>query len=197
MKQLVKPVFLATTLLIASTAMAADTGWNIGASLGGSTLDLSSSSCSGYTCDKTDLGFKLTGGFTVIPNFAVEMSYVDLGESAFDTSTTTASMTETGIAAYGIGIYPVDAFSLFAKAGVSSLKTKLSGPMPIFSSVSSSTTQTSTDTNFAWGIGAGYEFTQNISANLEWERYKGEFSDLGLSESHYVDLISIGARYSF
>jgi OOP family OmpA-OmpF porin len=197
MKQLLRSVFLASTVFLTASAMAEGTGWNIGASVGASTLDLDSSSCGSYSCDKTDLGFKLTGGFTFTPNLAIELSYIDLGESTFDTTSTTGSMSETGIAASGLVIYPINEFSLFAKAGVSSLKTKLTGSMPIFSSVSSSGTKSSNDTNFAWGVGAGYAIASNISTVLEWERYKGEFSDLGISESHYVDLISIGAQYKF
>ena len=197
MKQLVKPVFLATTLLIASTAMATDTGWNIGASIGASELRDESGDCDGtLSCDTSDVGYKVSAGYTFTPNFAVEMAYVDLGEAkaefdpeALDSGALTLS--DTGFAAYGIGIYPIDNFSLFAKLGFSNLKTK--------ASVEGSGSLSSTDTNFAWGLGAGYNFTSNISAAIEWERFKAEFSpidslDLGTRD---VDLFSVSAKYHF
>ena len=192
MKQLVKPVFLATTLLIASTAMAADTGWNIGASVGGSRLNISNSDCAGITCDKNDTGFKLYGGYAFAPNVGIEVAYVDLGEATFSDGTLDGSMSDSGVAAYGIGTYPINDFSLFAKAGVTSLKTTIKGSIPGLTASDSST-----NTNFAWGIGAGYNFNENVTAILEWERYKGEFSDLGFHESEDVDLFSIEARYNF
>ena len=200
MKQLVKPLFLATTLLIASTTMAADTGWNIGASIGASELRDESGDCDDtLSCDTSDVGYKVSAGYSFMPNFAIELAYVDLGEAKFDEGEgNSLSLSETGFAAYGIGIYPVDNFSLFAKAGFSNLKTKadinINTIDPAFTFNGSAS---SSNTNFAWGIGAGYNFTSNISAGLEWERFKGEFSQLGASLTRDVDLFSVSAKYHF
>ena len=197
MKQLVKLVFLATTLLIASTAMAADTGWNIGASIGASELRDESGDCDGtLSCDTSDVGYKVSAGYTFTPNFAIEMAYVDLGEAKaeFDPAVLDSgplTLSDTGFVAYGVGIYPVDNFSLFAKIGFSNLKTK--------ASIEGSGSLSSTDTNFAWGLGAGYNFTSNISASLEWERFKAEFSPIDSLElgTRDVDLFSVSAKYHF
>ena len=172
--------------------MAHAEGWNAGASVGSSHLNLSNADCAGLTCDKNDFGFKVSGGYTFAPNFGVEVSYVDLGEATFSDGTVKGSMSDTGVAAYGIGTLPINDFALFAKAGITSIKTKIDGSTTTFSASDSST-----NTNFAWGVGAEYNVNQHISALLEWERYKFEFSDLGLNESRDVDLFSIGARYHF
>ena len=198
MKQFSKPVVVIAAALFASTAMAEGTGWNIGASVGASELRDESGDCDGTaSCDTSDVGYKISAGYSFMPNFAIEMAYVDLGKADFG-SGDTMSFSGTGFAAYGIGIYPVDDFSLFAKVGFSNLKTKASvvsatSDPPVSGSISS------TNTNFAWGIGAGYNFTRNISAALEWERFQAEFSPIDILDlgTRDVDLFSVSAKYHF
>jgi len=193
MKQIVKLTIWTISLLFVGTAMAASTGWNVGASVGSSSINLSDADCAGTTkCDKSDTGFKVSGGYTFMPNFGVELAYIDLGKATLSDGTITASLSETGLAAYGVGTYPIDNFSLFAKAGISSLKSKIDAAIGGFSASDSST-----NTNFAWGIGAGYTISKNVSAMLEWERYKGDFSDISSDLTYDVDLISIGMKYNF
>ncbi len=200
MKPFLKSILVFASVLLISSAMAEGTGWNVGASVGASELRDESGDCDGtLSCDTSDVGYKVSAGYSFMPNFAIEMAYVDLGEANFDYGLgDTASFSDTGFAAYGIGIYPVDDFSLYAKVGFSNLKTKVSvvsatSVPPVSGSISS------TNTNFAWGIGAGYNFTRNISAALEWERFQAEFSpidtlDLGTRD---VDLFSVSAKYHF
>lgn len=192
MKPFLKSILVFASVLLISSAMAEGTGWNVGASVGASRLNLSSTDCAGISCDKNDVGFKVYGSYEFLPTLGFELAFVDLGEATFSDGTLKGSMSDSGLAAYGIGIYPINDFSLFAKAGITSMKTKIEGSIPGFSASDSST-----NTNFAWGVGTGYNVNPNITATLEWERYKGEFSDLGFHESQDIDLISIGARYKF
>lgn len=196
MKPFFKSILVFASVLLISSAMAEGTGWNIGASVGASELRDESGFCDGtLSCDTSDVGYKVSAGYSFMPNFAIEMAYVDLGEANVeftpDMALPPTTFSETGFVAYGVGIYPVNDFSLFAKAGFSNLKVKVH--LEDIGSISS------TNTNFAWGIGAGYNFTRNISAALEWERFQAEFSpidtlDLGTPD---VDLFSISAKYYF
>ena len=102
------------------------------------------------------------------------------------------AVSDSGVAIYAIGILPIDAFSFYGKAGFTRLDTKVSASA---SGISGS--DTSTNNNFAWGVGAAYAINMNLSANLEWERYKAEFSDLGLSAKDNIDLVSLGMKYRF
>ena len=44
-----------------------------------------------------------------------------------------------------------------------------------------------------WGLGASYEFTNNIGVRAEFERMRVEFAD----DKDDVDLITVGVHYRF
>ncbi len=197
-----------------SSLAAADPGWYVGlsggqskAGTGGGELDSTFGSL-GFTTsssmDETDTGWKLFAGYQFNPYFAVEGGYVDLGEFSFSTSVTAAPAgyttgslsgnvkTKNGFLVDAVGIWPVtDKVSVFGKLGAYSMKTELSA-----SGSSGSLSESSTDSDLHWGIGAGYDFDKNFGARLEWER----FNDVGNKDKTgemNVDLLSVGVVYKF
>jgi OOP family OmpA-OmpF porin len=164
----------------------------IGASIGQSDLNVD---CAGtITCDTKDTGFKIFGGYMFTPNLGIEGAYFDLGKSTQSGvvppfGTVTAEFKASGFAVYGVALAPIDQFSVFAKLGIASTKVKLSGTVSGLGSASDS----ETNTNVAWGLGAGYNFTKNLGVRLEWERFRAEFQ----GEKEDVDLLSVGLNYRF
>lgn len=193
---------------------AADPGWYVGLSGGQSRADTDAGELdstfrslgftSSSTVDKTDTGWKLFAGYQFNPYFAVEGGYVDLGKFSFSTTVTAAPAgyttgslsgnvkTKNGFLVDAVGIWPAtDKVSVFGKLGLYSIKTELSASGP-----SGSLTESSTDSNLHWGIGAGYDFNKNFGARLEWER----FNDVGNKDKTgeaNVDLLSVGVVYKF
>ena len=135
------------------------------------------------------------GGYTFTPYLGVEAHYVDLGKITLDPSFVPGVGTVSGdIKSSGFGLsllaqYPIEQFSIFGKLGFTYLDTKVSGSISGVGSGSDSETAT----NFSYGIGGAYNFNKQLSARLEWERFRAEFQ----SEKEDVDLISIGITYRF
>lgn len=88
--KLVVQILAALALISSSAAMAADSGWYVGASLGQSNADYSSGDlksaleAQGATgvvasVDNTDTGWKLFGGYQLNKNIGFEAAYVNLG----------------------------------------------------------------------------------------------------------------------
>lgn len=191
MKRTLTAAVLLSSLVVAGAAFAQG-GPYIGGSIGQSNYKFD---CSGVSCDKSDFGFKVFGGYTFTPYLGVEAHYVDLGKITLDPSFVPGVGTVSGdIKSSGFGLsllaqYPIEQFSIFGKLGFTYLDTKVSGSISGVGSGSDSETAT----NFSYGIGGAYNFNKQLSARLEWERFRAEFQ----SEKEDVDLISIGITYRF
>lgn len=150
----------------------------------------------GSTLDDTDTGWKLYLGYQFNPNFAVEGGYVDLGKFNFSSTTAGGSLsgelkTKNGAFIDAVGIIPLqNNFSIFGKLGLYSIKSELNGSGPGGSVSASHTTG-----DITYGIGAGYDFTRNLAARLEWERFN-KVGDNPTAEAD-LDLVSIGILYKF
>lgn len=156
----------------------------------------------GFTCDTKDTGYKVFGGYMFMPYLGVEGAWVDLGkasESATGTIligktptpvTATISLKATGFALYGVGAVPMGDAALFAKLGMASIKAKGEVCATGFGCESES----ETNTDFAWGVGASYHFTKNFGARFEFERFRGKFTD---GDKFDIDLLSLGVLYRF
>lgn len=157
----------------------------IGASIGQSELK---EDCVGtITCDLKDTGFKLFGGYMFTPNFGAEAAYVDLGKARASVDVPPVvgvDFKSSGFALYGTAVAPIDNFSVFAKLGIASMKAEATA-------LGVSISKTKSD--FAWGVGAGYSFTKNLAARLEYERFRVELE----GEKSDVDLLSLGVSYRF
>lgn len=207
-------LWLALTGAILSAPAVAAPGWYLGANLGGTKYDASAADLDsswrslGFTAsssvDDTDTGYKLFGGYQFNNNFALEGGYVDLGKMTFSSTISVAPAgyttgaisgdvkTKNGLFLDAVGILPVgNNFSVFGRLGMYSIETELSASGP-----AGSITKNDTESDFHWGIGAGYDFTQNLGARLEWERFNkvGNADKTGEGD---VDLWSAGIVYKF
>ena len=194
-----------TVALGATSAQAADTGFYIGGSFGqsqisdfsGSDLDSELATLgitSTTTTDDSDSGWKVFAGYKIMKNLAVEGSYTNLGEATARTVVTTplAGTFNTTLefeswSISAVGILPLnDQFSLFARLGLNvwSLDGSTTG-----TGSGSAVTTGDDGADVVYGLGASYNFSQNLSLRGEWERYDFDGSD--------VDLLSVGLAWAF
>lgn len=181
---------IAASALLASSAVMAQP--YVGAGVGPTRIDVD---CSGTTtCDKTDSGFKVFGGFRTGSGFAPELVYFDWGKATatlVDTELGTASG-EVKATGWGLGVAYFIPFTTqwqgVLRLGVASNKAKGTGTL---GGVSGSVSETST--NPYYGLGVGYRINNNLSIDgaMDFSRIKllGEKAD--------TRLISIGVTYLF
>jgi len=137
------------------------------------------SGCSdGDSCKKDDLSWKVYGGYRINNQLSVQASYVDLGE--FGTGNNKAGI--RGISASVLSPITInEQLSIFGKAGFFKWETKTAeGKI--------------TDIDPIFGIGADYQFNDNIAIRAELDHYK----DLGLSKDNAANfqVLSVGVNYS-
>jgi len=116
------------------------------------------------------------GGYTVNPNFAVELGYTDLGNvaSVIDFSTFEAS---------AVGIYPInDQFSVYGKLGLASTKEEALGV-------------SATRSALTFGLGGQFNVNQSIGVRLGWDRHS--FGDTTNFTEGDSDLVSVAALFKF
>jgi len=115
-----------------------------------------------------DTAFKIIGGYQFHRNIAAEAGYGLL----FDKG----GAEVTALEVVAVGIFPVmDRLSVIGKLG--------------FANVDVETSVGSDDkTELTYGLGAQYDFTRNLGARAQWQRYDTD---------QEVDLLSIGIIYRF
>lgn len=161
-------------------------------SLGSSRLDLD---CTGATsCDKTDTAYKLLGGYKFSPNFAVEAGVLGFGKARASDATVAADISNTAIGG-GVAFHQDLAanWNFVARLGLASVKTKLSGTVAGFGSVSDS------DTNVApyAGVGIGYKLSKTVSVDGAMDFSRSKYDKNGVNESGNLSAVSIGLTFAF
>jgi OOP family OmpA-OmpF porin len=151
------------------------------------------------TRDETEFSYKLYAGYQYNRYLAFEGGMFNLGSFTFAATTTPAGTLNGAVkntvgANFDVlGTAPLgDRFSLFARAGVQSSKTRdlftasgvlLRAPTPSKNVVS-----------YKAGVGAGFDFTKNVGMRAEWERYRvGD----GFDGKMNVDVASLNLLYKF
>ncbi len=165
---------VATTLLAASPAMAADDGgFYAGASLGIFNVDES-----GFS--ESDTGYKLFGGWMFNQFVGGEVEYIDGGtvrDGGF-------GIDSTGINLSAKGNWPVnEQFDVFGKVGY------YFWDADIDFTGNSGQEANSSGSDLSWGIGAGYDFTDNLGVVAEWQWFQIEEAD--------ADMWSVGVVWKF
>jgi OOP family OmpA-OmpF porin len=220
-KQISAVVLVAGALGGSGAALAQETGWYLGGSLGQSKIKIDRAKDSadltaaglgnaGITGTKeTDTAWKVFGGYRINRHFAVEGAYINLGK--FSESTTVTSIngvavapvaltvdvkTKNGFYASAVGIVPLGSqFSLFGKLGVYTIKTEATATA---SSGGRTASSSGSDRNedLMFGVGASYDFTKEIAARAEWERFRkvGGSNSVDLGD---VSVLSLGIVYKF
>ena len=195
--------------MASSLAMADDSGWYVGGSLGQSraTIDdariIGSLARAGLTTtslidDDRKLGYKVFGGYQFTKYFALESGYFDMGKFGFNATTSppgtfSGELKLKGINLDTVGILPItDKFSALGRIGVNFSDVKSS-----FSSTGSVGTfpnQSKRAANYKLGLGLQYDFTPSFGMRVEAERYR--IND-AIGNRGDIDLLSAGLVYRF
>lgn len=176
-----------TTALLAATALFASSGAMaqayVGGSLGWSDIDVD---CGGFaSCDTSDVGFKLFGGYKFTPYVAVEASYVDYGKATASAGPVSVDLTGTSFGVGVAGFLPFNnVLTGVGRLGLASNKAKLSGPG--FSS---------SDTNTKPYFGIALDFRVMPQLHIEGGLDFTTFEEDG--DEADVRLLSVGVRYEF
>jgi OOP family OmpA-OmpF porin len=213
-----KAVSLAVGLLVAlvgGAALAQDQGGYLGVGFGqtkavnpGSCSDLNGLFNPGFSCsfNDTDTGWKIFAGLQFNRNFALEMSYQDLGSfklTANGVVTCVPIALKETLSASGFGLDGVISiplskeFALLARLGFFawSLDAKATA-----TNGNNGNTATANDkptgTSLSFGIGARYNFSEHFGLRVEYQRFTdiGDQNSTGQSD---VDLLSASLIYRF
>ncbi|HSS66877.1 MAG TPA: outer membrane beta-barrel protein, partial [Gammaproteobacteria bacterium] len=100
--------------------MGPEAGFYVGAGGGFTTVDLCDDlrAIGATSCDDSDVGFKVFGGFKFNQYFAAEAGYADLGEVSASAPGVTATAEVDGFQVAAVGSYPIEQVSLLAKVGI-------------------------------------------------------------------------------
>lgn len=185
---------VALVLAASSAAIAADTGWYVGASAGRSGLheicDKAGTTGLVQSCEDGSSSWKVYGGYTFDNNFGLEWAFVNLGEAKIVSTGSAGTATSEAWAAPMAVVYnlPItDRLGLFGKAGVYIFKSEvrttgnLAGVIPAVD-----------DDGIEAIVGGGVSFKvwRNLSLRAEWEHY----NDAGPGD---VDTFLGGAVWHF
>jgi OOP family OmpA-OmpF porin len=191
-------------------AVADDSGWYGGFNVGQSRAKIDDARITGgllgggFTTtsindDDRDTGYKLFGGYKLNKNFAVEGGYFDLGKFGFTATTVPAGTLSGNIKLRGlnldaVGILPIaEKFSAFGRAGLNYAEARDSftgtGLVNVLNPNPSKR-----DTNYKFGLGVQYDFTESLGMRIEAERYR--IND-AVGNKGDVDLVSVGLVYRF
>ena len=188
---------LASAMAFTGPAFAQDPGFYLGGALGQTSFDVD---CTGTTsCDDKDSSWKIFGGYQFNKNLALEFGYADLGEATASVSvppfTVNGALEATVWDLVAVGSLPIaDRFSIFGNLGLYRADTDLNATVPGLGSASES----DSNTDLTFGVGARYDFTRNLGVRLEWQRYQdvgGEFAGVTLESD--VDVMSVALIWKF
>lgn len=133
--------------------------------------------------DDEDTAWKVFGGYQFNQALGAELGYVDLGNFAGTVSGVAANSDAKAVELVGVGTLPIaPRFSAYGKAGAFYWDADTTAP---------GLNPSGDGTDFTFGAGLKYDFTNNMGARLEWQRYQdvGDITD--------VDLISVGLVAKF
>jgi OOP family OmpA-OmpF porin len=176
-----KAIVLAAALfaLPVLPAVAADNGFYLGASVGQANLkidDLTNNTFENDDFDADDLAFKFIAGMRPLDWFGVEAAYVNFGEPEDTVLGQKLKADGDGISAFAVGFLATGPVDLFAKVGLISWDSKISGSFD------------DSGTELAYGAGAQFRVL-GLSIRAEYEKF--DISDVDL------DMISVGVTYTF
>jgi opacity protein-like surface antigen len=179
-----KAILAATLLLVSSgAAMAADNGFYLGGSVGQANLEIDDiGDIEGANFEGDDTGYKLIAGLRPLDWFGVEASYINFGKSEdrlqIGSLNIPVEIEGDGISAFAVGFLAVGPVDLFAKGGLISWDSKISGSF-----------DDDDGTDLAYGVGAQFR-VWSIGVRAEYEVFDADDVD-------DLSMISIGATFTF
>lgn len=201
---------VALAAIASPCAVADDSGWYAGANVGQSRAKIDDPRIArgllagGFTTtsiqdDDHHFGFKLFGGYQFNRYFALEGGYFDLGRFGFTATTVPAGTLRgdiklKGVNLDGVGILPfTDKFSAFARIGANYAQAKDTFAGTGFVGVANPE-RSEHATNYKFGAGLEYRFTESFGVRAEAERYRIHDA---VGNKGDIDLFSVGLVYRF
>lgn len=175
-----KATLLIPALLLgaAAPAFAADNGFYLGGSVGQANVeidDIGGLNAGDFKGD--DTAFKFIAGIRPLDWLAVEASYVNFGEPDDTVMGTKVETEGDGISAFAVGFLAVGPVDLFAKAGLLTWDTKVSGSFD------------EDGTDFAYGVGAQFR-VWSLGVRAEYEKFE-------VDEIDDLNMFSVGVTFTF
>lgn len=188
-------------MIFSVPALAAEAGTlYLGGSVGQSDADYSSDRCTqdtGFVCetDTKDTAFRITAGYNIVPQLAVEIGYIDLGKVNlnFPNDGVTGDVKSQAFTLEAVGTLPLQdsGLALTGRIGLYSGDTTINAIGP---GGSASASQSSSDLTV--GIGLAFNFNRNVTGHLEAQRFSGVGAGSGDSGID-INVISLGLSYNF
>jgi OmpA-OmpF porin, OOP family len=198
--------------LAVAPAIAQSSGWYAGANVGrtDATIDddritsglLGQGLATSSIDDRDhDHGYKIFGGYQLNRNFAIEAGFFDLGSFGYTARTVPAGSLTGDVRIKGVnldlvGLWPLtDKLSALGRVGVTSTRTN-----GRFSSTGAASvpyadaSPSQRSTNYKFGAGLNYDFTESWAMRVEAERYR--IRDAVGNKGH-ADMVSVGLIYRF
>lgn len=187
-----KKTILAAAFVVglSTPALADDTGFYVGGSVGWAYMDVEPSKFvddspfDDFNFDDDDFGYKVFAGWQILSLLAIEGGYVDFGEVEDSTPVGRTRVSTDAWDLFVVGNVPLGFVDLFAKIGVVDYDTevKLRGDSQSFNGDESGT-------EAAYGIGAALELG-SFAVRGEWEYFDA-------SELKDLSMFSVGLTYQF
>jgi OOP family OmpA-OmpF porin len=199
-------------LVSGQAAVAAESGWYGGLSVGQSRVDIDHDRIANqvgvpvtsitFDDNDDDTGFKLFAGRKFNRNFAIEGGYFDLGEFGFTANYPTGNSFTGNIKLQGlnldaVGILPFsEKFSAFGRVGLiyTEGKDRFTGTGAGTAVAAADPNPDETKAKYKYGVGLQYDFTRALSVRGEWERYR---VDDAVGNKGDIDMWSVGLVYMF
>lgn len=214
-----KKIILAALLAAGTATHASAEGFYVGGAFANATVDFgtylsdtkSDIRALGWTTasasgDDSSLANKFFGGYTVTENIAVELGYADLGKFSINARgtaganylTVNANIKATAFYVDVIGKHALSPqFEVFGKLGLAATKTKYSESFYNSSNGrSGSSSDSASEVNLKFGVGAQFNVSKAVGITTEWERYR----DVGkedITGEGDIDVLSVGLKYAF
>jgi len=143
----------------------------------------------GATCDKSDKGLKLVGGYQFNHGLGLEVGYLSFGTYSLTSGTSTAALTTTAkptaLLLNGALAVPLNSdFGVKLRLGFAEVTTKSSG---------AASAKTEKKPKVYYGLAATYAINKNIKVEIGGDSTEGDF----LGGKFVTRLYSAGATYSF
>jgi len=201
---------VALAALASPLALADESGWYGGANVGRSAATIDDARIDagllsgGFTSsaivdDDRSTGYKVFGGYQLNKNFAIEGGYFDLGKFGYTATTVPAGTLNGTIKLRGlnldlVGIVPfTEKFSAFGRVGLNYAQARDSftgtGAVHV-----TNPNPSKYGTNYKFGVGLQYAFTDALAMRAEAERYR---VDDAVGNKGHIDLVSVGLIYRF
>ena len=190
-----KSLLCLLVILVAASipASASDTGFYLGAGIGIASVDPKKfyPELGNYT-ENPDIGYKAYGGFRFLKFLGVEAGYTNFGNLQFPEKNVQgwqeiADINVKGWDAFVVGILPVsNVVDIYGKLGIMAWDTTITSTLR----GEIHYTESSTGTDTAYGIGAGFWVGPNVTLRVEGEWFK-------IGDYETVPFYTVDVTYTF